>query len=141
MMNDKQLKRPATVAIETAIVIPIVLVFTLSAIDLTRYFQIKAVVEHAAYVGSIQSISNNYSSSTRNRWDADIEERVGAVLNKLPFFNASLVQVETDVQRDAAQPLFTTAITVQYIFKPLLTSTFVDSQIAVSRTITARRFR
>lgn len=136
----KYRSRPAVAAIELAVVLPLVLLFTLACTDLGRAVHLKIALSNATRVGAEYGSMRKVTAINRDDWIANVQQVVTADLQATPAFSeiAALVQVDTEA---AELGLYRVKVQAQCDFETAVDWPGIPHQIDLQSSVVMLRSR
>jgi Flp pilus assembly protein TadG len=145
IVNDLRIARPCrslapgrserngALAIEFAIVLPLLMLLLLGAIDFGRFSHTAIAVANAARSGAGVGALNPVSQASRPAWEAEIRQAARIELEGVNGFDPARLNVAIETATDAnGRDLVT--VTVTYPFETLLNWVGIPSAVALRQS-------
>src|SRR5690349_12069225 len=113
------LRRSGVVAAEVAIVIPVLLLFSLVAADFGRVSQLQQIVANAARTSAEFGATKQFSPLNQTAWEADVRRAAFDELESIADLVESDVEYELETSTDS-EGIVRLAVTVAYPFRTVV---------------------
>lgn len=137
---QRHIRRRAITLLESAIVLPVVLVAGCVAIDLARAFHVDTALSQATYEAAMCGATTPYSAEQRDDWEATIESRGRECLQTVSGINSSDVTFDISTE-DTDSWFYLVTVNTRYRFEPVLRGPWNSPFIEMSSRRTVKRFR
>lgn len=127
-------------AVETAIVLPLVLLLTFATIDFGRIVYAYVAVSNAAYAGAEYGSMHQFTSYTQASWQAQIQTAIQNEMQNLSGFTAANLQSSSSTTTDS-DGLFQVTVNVSYPFSTIVNWPGVPHQIQLTHQVVMRQIR
>jgi Flp pilus assembly protein TadG len=132
--------RTATAAVEFVIILPLLVVLGLTSVDFGRFAASYLAVGNAARVGAEVAATRNYSTASGSTSQQQVDSAMRAEFALAAGLDPSQLDVSIEVASDAYD-LNRFTVTATYPFSTVVTWPGIPRPLAMSRTVTYRRFR
>lgn len=136
-------RRPAArglAAVETAIVLPVVLLLTFAAVDFGRIVHAYIAVSNAARCGATNGSMHEFTASTRSTWESRIRSAMEDEMAGLPGFAAANLQSEVSTTTDG-DGLFEVTVRASYPFNTIVKWPGLPASATLSHAVVMRQIR
>lgn len=127
-------------AVETALVLPVVLLITFAAVDFGRVIHAYLAVSNAARCGAMYGSMHEFTSNNLTSWKSQIRSTMDDEMSGLQAYSAANLQAAISTTTDSSG-LFVVTVRASYPFATIVNWPGVPSQITLSHAVTMREIR
>lgn len=132
-MHSKNDRRPGAALVETALVLPVLILIVLGCVDFGRFASSYMAVANAAREGASFGASHPFTDATFGLWKERVASAVTDEMSGVPGFEAGkLSTVEPTLV--ASQLDSRVRVQVTYVFQPAIRWPALPQQVVLSRT-------
>jgi Flp pilus assembly protein TadG len=132
--------RRGLAAVETAIVLPVVLLLTLATIDFGRIVYAYLAVSNAANAGAEYGAMHQFTSYTQSYWQSQIQSAIQNEMQNLNGFSPANLQTSYSTTTDSAG-LYQLTVSVSYPFSTIVNWPGIPNQVQLSHQVVMRQLR
>jgi Flp pilus assembly protein TadG len=127
-------------AVEFALLLPLILLLTLAAADFGRVMHAYLVVSNAARCGAEYGSMHGFTSYTQSSWQSQVLSAMNAEMSGLQGFSAASFQASCSTATDS-DGLYQISVTASYPFTTIVNWPGVPSQIQLTHQVVMRQIR
>ena len=132
--------RRGTAATELALALPLLMLLILAASDFGRVFHAREVVSNAARTGASAGACRGFTPFTRQIWEEHVLDSATEEMQSLASFNEDDMTYELEVADELTQ-FPRTAVTINYLFRPIVTWPGLPAEVEIRERVEVQRFR
>ena len=134
-MMTRSARRPATAALELALVLPVVMLLVLGCIDVGRFSHVHTTVTNAARAGGEFAGTHTYTPATYPLWEQQVKEAVTTEMAGLEGFDPARLTITVTVELPPGDPK-RVRIDVAYPFETVVAWPGLPAQMTLGQRVT-----
>jgi Flp pilus assembly protein TadG len=127
-------------AVELAVLLPLLLLLSISAIDCGRFAYVYIALSNAVRIAAEQGATQTMSSYNKSSWQSAMQSAATQEMSGVP--NMSSAEITLTITTTATSyGLLQVTVNGQYPFTPILSWPGVGQTVMLDRTLCVRQFR
>lgn len=132
--------RAGTSAVETAIVLPILITLALGCTDFARAIHAHMALTNATSAGADYGATNRFTESTRRRWEARLAAVVAEEAQSIPQFESDDLRIDISTRQSADDQLLI-EVHSRYLFRTVVRWPALPDTILLRHSLTMQQYQ